>query len=97
MDEMTLEQMLVAYRDMMIELSPAIDSMEALGKRIKEHVLETGEKADVTGVTVTIRNGYTRQSWDGKALTGYAAAHPEIMQFCKESAVSPSVALKVTF
>lgn len=93
---MNYEEMLAKYRDMKIELQPAIDAMTALEKQIKAHVLETGEISHgVDGIEVNVRSGYTRQSWDSKALAGYAAAHPEIAQFCKETNVSPSVSIKV--
>jgi hypothetical protein len=90
-----LNEMLEKYRDMKLELQPAIDAMKDLEKRIKAHVLDTGEFGDVDGVIVATRRGYTRKSWDSKALEGYGAAHPEIMQFCKVSETSPSVSIKV--
>ena len=69
--------------------------LKTLEKEIKAYVLETGEVAEVDGCAVSIRNGYTRTSWDGRALTGYAAAHPEIEQFCKRSEIKPSAVIKV--
>lgn len=97
MNEFNLTEALEKYRDMNIELSPAIDAMKDLEKQIKDHILETGEMADVDGVTVSIRSGYTRTSWDGKKLEGYAAAHPEVLAFAKETAVGQSVAVKVQY
>jgi hypothetical protein len=91
-----LNKMLEQYRDMKTELQPAIDAMRDLEKRIKTHVLDTGEFGDVDGIIVATRRGYTRKSWNGKALEGYAAAHPEIMQFCTVSETRPSVSIKVT-
>jgi hypothetical protein len=41
--------------------------------------------------TVKFRKGYIRYTWDGKALNGFAAAHPEILEFRKESEIAPSV------
>lgn len=93
---MDLNEMLAAYRDKKIKLQPALDTLSDLEKQIKAHVLATGETGDVPGVTVSIRNGYERVSWDGKALIGYAAAHPEIEQFKSVSVTGPSVAIKVT-
>lgn len=80
---MNLDEMLQQYAAMTIELAPALDAMKDLERRIKAHVLETGETGNGDAVAVTIRNGYERTTWDGKALAGYAAAHPEIEQFCK--------------
>lgn len=90
-----LEDLLATYRDMKAELKPALDQLSAMEKAIKAHVLETGEVCEIDGAAVSIRNGYTRKSWDSKALTGYAAAHPEIMQFCKESEIGPAAVIKV--
>ena len=94
-DVMNLELNLQMYAEMKAELQPALDLLKALEKEIKAHVLESGEVAEVDGASVSIRNGYTRTSWDGKALTGYAAAHPEIEQFCKRSEIKPSAVIKV--
>lgn len=92
---LTLDEMLEMYRDMKNELAPMLDDMNVLEEQIKAHVKETGETGNVDGVTVKIKNGYERTSWDGKALKGYAAAHPEIEQFMKVTTVAPSVTIKV--
>lgn len=92
---MNLDEMLAEYRDMFIELSPHIDALENLKRLIVAHVKETGETGNTEGVTVKIRSGYERVSWDGKALAGYAAAHPEIETFKSVSAVGPSVTIAV--
>lgn len=94
-ENLTLDEMLEMYRDMKSELSPMIEDMKLLEKQIKAHVKETGETGNVDGVDVKIRNGYERTSWDGKALKGYAAAHPEIMEFCKVTSIAPSVSIKI--
>ena len=91
----TLDQMLAEYRDMFIELQPAIDEMNMLKKQIVAHVKETGETGDVDGVTVKIRKGSERTTWDSKALAGYAAAHPEIEQFKSVKMSSPAVVVTV--
>lgn len=91
----SLNELLTKYRDMYVELQPAIDQMNALKAKITQHVKETGETGDVDGVTVSIRKGSERVSWDTKALKGYAAAHPEIEQFCKVTITSPAVTVKV--
>lgn len=86
-------QKLERLRDMKAEIAPMLNEIAQLEKEVKSDILDTGEIPEVDCVTVKIRNGYSRQSWDSKALQGYAAAHPEIMQFCSESSVAPSVAL----
>lgn len=40
---------------------------------------------------VKFRSGYIRYNWDSKALTGFAAAHPEILAFRSETQIAPSV------
>ena len=92
---LNLNDALTIYRDMSQELAPMLAELKELESQIKAHVKETGETGDVDGVTVKISKGYERASWDGKALKGYAAAHPEISEFCKVTAVGPSVSIKV--
>lgn len=92
---MDLNELLTQYRDMYIELQPAIDQMNALKKQISEHVKETGETGNVEGVNVSIRKGSERVTWNSKALVGYAAAHPEIEQFKSVKMSSPAVTVKV--
>src|SRR5210317_1656233 len=94
-ENINIELLLKMYRDMKLELQPAIDQIKEIEKDIKKHVLETGEVAEVDGCAVSIRNGYERKSWDGKALAGYAAAHPEIEQFCKVTNIRASAVIKV--
>ena len=90
-----LAALLERYRDMKTELQPALDTLKSLEKEIETHAMETGEMVEIDGASVSIRNGYTRTSWNGKALTGYAAAHPEIMQFCKQSEIRAAAVIKV--
>ena len=90
-----LAALLERYRDMKTELQPALNVLKSLEKEIKAHAMDTGEVVEIDGASVSIRNGYTRISWDGAALSGYAAAHPEIMQFCKEREIGPAAVIKV--
>ena len=90
-----LEKMLEAYRDMKAELQPMLTELKSMEKHIKDRVMETGEVVEIDGASVSIRKGYTRSSWNGKALTGYGAAHPEIMQFCTEREIGPAAVIKV--
>jgi imidazole glycerol phosphate synthase subunit HisF len=92
----SLEVMLTDLVAMKTEAAPMLDAIKQLEKRIKQHVMDTGEVAEVDSAKVTIRNGYTRVSWDGKALSGFAAAHPEILEFRKEKDIGPSAVIKVT-
>lgn len=92
---MTLEEMLIQYRDTKRELEPALAELAKQESAIKKHVLETGELAKVDGASISIRNGYDRTSWDGKGLVGYAVAYPEVNQFKKVTAINPSAVIKV--
>lgn len=108
--ETALEDLLLQYRDMKLELQPALDKIEAMRSElkpqldaireaetnIKKQALEAGEGAKIEGVSVTVRAGYTRTSWNNKALTGYAVAHPELNQFRKESQIKPTAIIKLT-
>lgn len=96
MAEMTMNEIeadLIELRELKAELAPMLDMIARREKKIKDALLELGEKPEVDGVKVSFRSGYVRSSWNNKSLRGYAAAHPEIMEFVKESEVSPSVAL----
>jgi len=94
-ETITLEEMLAEYRDLRVEFAPALAAMTELETRIKAHVRETGETLAIDGASVTARPGAKRATWDGKALDGYAAAHPEIMAFKRESVTAPVVTIKV--
>jgi hypothetical protein len=90
-----IEALMEQYEAMHVELAPLMEGMETIKKEIVRRVKERGVGIEHGAVVATYRNGYTRQSWDGKALKGYAAAHPEIEQFCKETSIAPSVSIKV--
>lgn len=92
---MSIKDKIQAYKDIHLELAPLIEQMKSLEKEIKAEVLETGQIPDVNGVKIQIRKGYVRSSWDNKSLRGYAAAHPEILEFVKETEVKASVSMKV--
>ena len=62
---------------------------------LKTLVTEEGESIEGYGVTVTYRRGYDREKWNGKALNGYAAAHPEVLTFKTVTKVEPTAAIKV--
>jgi phage host-nuclease inhibitor protein Gam len=65
------------------EFAPKLDAVAA-----RKAELETAIKQVVIAEGVTVKGDYHqfvyakgRVSWDTKALDGYAAAHPEILQF----------------
>ena len=93
-ETITLETMLAEYRDVRVEFAPALAAMTELEQRIKTHVRETGETLAIDGASVTARAGAKRATWDGKALDGYAAAHPEIERFRKEGEPTTRISWK---
>lgn len=95
MTEFNLTESLEQLRDMKQELGPAIAKVGRLEKKIKQHILDTGETAEVKGVTIRLRTGYTRITWNSKALEGYAVAHPDILALRSESEIKPSVSIRV--
>lgn len=97
-DGFDLEEALEMLRDMKAEVAPALESIKALEARIKEKALEElepGDAVEVEGARLSIRNGYSRTYWNGKALEGYAVANPEILEFRSERQYSPSAVIKV--
>ena len=77
------------------ELNRIRKPLNDLAETIKDLVLREGRTIEAHGVKVSFRNGYTRASWDGKLLDGFAMAHPEILAARKESVVSPSASVKI--
>jgi len=73
---------------------PFADDARILEDEIKAEVLESGKKYKHELANVTYRKGYTRASWDTKKLDGFAAAHPEIMEFKKETEVNATASIK---
>lgn len=81
-----LEDVSIGYRLQLAQLE----------SEIKKLVVSLGTPIVVAGCArATYRRGYTRTSWNGKALKGYAAAHPEILEFKKETQIKPSVSIKM--
>jgi len=66
-----------------------------LADAIKEAVLAEGRSVEGHGIKASFRRGYTRTSWDGKALEGYAMAHPEILAARKETTIAPNASVKI--
>ena len=90
-----VEALLAQYRNLHKELAPQLAALDGIKKEINKLVLELGAPVEVEGARASIRSGYTRVTWDGKGLEGYAVADPNILVFRKESEVEPSVTVKV--
>ena len=90
-----MEPVLAAVRDVDVLWAPRLadtqDRITALEVEIRADVL--AGKASLKGDTSKWKAIYMsgRESWDGKALAGYAAAHPEIERFRKVG--EPSVTI----
>lgn len=78
---------IVDWRANTTALSQAAATLDA---EVKENVLELNETVSGTDLQAIPCKGKT--SWDGKGLTGYAVAHPEINGFKKTG--NPYVMIK---
>ena len=92
---MRVMTLLTQYRDLSLELAPQLATLDAVKKELGTLVLELGAGVEVEGASASIRSGYTRATWDGDRLDGFAVVCPEILVFRKESVVKPSVTVKV--
>ena len=76
------------------EFDPKVDDLtqkrSMLEAEIKQEVLAAGRS--IKGTYHNFSWPKPRVSWDTKALSGYAAGHPEILQFRAEG--SPSVSVR---
>lgn len=63
--------------------------ISALTEEIKAEVIQAGASVKGTYLHAVYTKG--RESWDGKSLAGYAAAHPEVLTFRKIGEPSVSV------
>ena len=61
-----------------------------LTEAVKRCVIAQGESVKGAHLQAVYAKG--RESWDGKALSGYAAAHPEVLAFRKVG--EPSVSIR---
>lgn len=89
-DNFDLVEALDRLDAMRAEIGPAIDQMTTLEKRIRAHVLETGE----TDTRITIRRGSTRFVVDTKRLVEWAETNPAAWAFIEERESPPNVAIR---
>jgi len=90
-----LEQLMAEYRAMHDETADIIAQLNDKKAQVAALAKELQITHEHGGIKVTYRDGYTRRSVNVDQLTGYAAAHPEVMRFIKESKVRPSASIKV--
>lgn len=74
-----------ALAEIDIELCPVIDTVidqcERLEAELKAAVIKSGESVKSEWLHAIYQK--PRETWDGKSLSGYSAAHPEILAFRK--------------
>lgn len=90
-----LESLLTEYRDLKVEMAYYLEVLRTLEKRIKAHVKETGETAEIDGARVIVRPSKPRERWDPQGLTAYAITNPDILQYKTMTTYSPAVIIQV--
>jgi hypothetical protein len=74
---------------------PIEEEIENHKTEVKTEVLKRGKTFKCDYGEAKFRKGYVRTSWDTKKMEGYAADHPEILQFKKETQVKPNVTVSI--
>lgn len=83
------------YEELYLQLKPMQDELQVLKDTIEMLVLQEGESVSHRRTKAMYKRGYSRTYWNGKALVGYAAAHPEINEFRTDREYGPSVSVSV--
>jgi len=90
------------YIDLQEELAPLLDYLNILKGELAERHRFKGDHGRLEAntatygrVSISYRKPSVRVSWDSKALEGYAAAHPEILPFRRESQVKSGATIKI--
>lgn len=93
-DEVMTDEIKQKLADIDAELQPQFDNVDSaiqvLENSAKALGVDFGKTVKATFLQAVYYKG--RQSWDNKALDGYAKAHPEILEFKKQG--DPYVAIK---
>ena len=96
MTEPTLEQLLKTFRDKKVELALPLEQLSNLENKIKNHVRDTGETAEIEGARITVTAPKNpRVKWDTKALEGIAVMNPKILALKTEYWPAASVRIIV--
>lgn len=80
------------YEKLAAKLDDLPERISALENDIKQDCLILGTSLITDDLAYDVIWSAGRETWDSKALAGYAAAHPEIEQFRKQG--KPSARLK---
>ena len=86
-----LEELLAQYRDMKVELAYPLEVLKTLEKKIKAHVKENGEVAEIEGARIIVRPSKPRDKWDHKGLKALAERDARIMRYYEQVTYSPSI------
>ena len=73
--------------------APYEEQYEAIEKEVIQYALDTESKFECDVAKVGYRKGYSRSSWDTKALTKYAEEHEELKGMKKTSFVEPKASI----
>lgn len=92
-DEVQRAMKALEQYDLKVGHVKAMDDMES---KIQKAVAALGRSVRGLTWSALYRKPYTRVSWNTKALDGYAAAHPEILPFRKETGVGANIRLVIT-
>jgi len=92
---MKRDKLFAEYEELYLELQPKLARLNQLKAELGKSVNKRRAEVEYGMVTVSYRAGYTRPKWDTRALEGYSAAHPDILQFKSEIVVKPGAAIKV--
>jgi len=90
------------YSGLKSEITPYLTHMKETEDRLKKAIKFRSTITGETGTVIDIPEGRVkiihpkqpRRYWDGKALDGFAAAHPEILEFRTEKMPSPTVRIE---
>lgn len=75
-------------------IQPLQSQLDTLEAQIGAIVCDLATSAKTDAATVSYVKASMRTTWDGAKLAGYAAAHPEINQFKRETEIPASVRIK---
>lgn len=97
-----LNELTAAARDLrdqieverLTHIQPLQAQLDALEAQIGAMICDLAQSAKTDAATVSYVKASIRTTWDGAQLNGFAAAHPEILKFRRETEVPASVRIK---
>ena len=95
-NDLTLEDALVRYRDLKKLVAPMMEQIELLKNKVRDEALGSGEIVAVDGAKVVFRAEYVRSVWDHVGLRLFGATHPEVLTFVNEVKVPPTAYIRLS-